>query len=274
MRFMAKDSSQGIEYFLWSKTGQKSDKLIYYDREGHCIEKPIPEGLLEDALKLFDGNHRAVQRTTGGISLAEPFQIVFYPPSDIRIRVRLRDLVRNKEGFVIHSEPVHQLKVVPFSHLRPAFPITTENSQSFGVDFGQGPIAIHLFHLEKDPSGKQTVFFVLWNTLQQVINTPQGDKIALHPFRLPIEALRQMDGTLFKISEKRLLSLAQCKQLYLPDSLIASPPIPIPTGSSLEMVRHFLRISIKPEDSPSLEPLFIRIEKKDELLPFGIFEQS
>lgn len=267
---MSKKTSVGIEYFLWSKGDNKSDKLIYYDKDGNCVEKEIPQGLLEEPLKFFDGKLKAVRRTSGGLSLAEPHQIIVYQQDEIRIRVRLKELGRNTEGFVISPKPVYQMKVVPLSHIEPGFTIHTEDAQTFVVDLGQGLVPIHLFHIETDLQGRRSAFFVLSAALQEVLKGNR--KITLPIFSLPLEVIRAATAEEFAAAEKNVAGLIESKGLYLPDTLIATSPVQVPQGSSLEMVKHFLRISTRPEDRQYIEPLLIRVEKKDELLPFGLFE--
>lgn len=270
---MAKDTVDGIEYFIWTKDGQKSDKLIYYDKLGNCIEKPIPAGLLDEPLKLFDGGPRSVRRTTGGVSIAEPHQIVIYQPDEIRIRVRLKDLVRNQEGFVVSPKGVVQMKVLPMTHIEPGFRVHTEEKQTFVIDLGQGLIPIHVFHIESDLQGRRSALFVLQHTLNQAVASARTEKISFSIFRLPVDVLRFAKQEVFQEGLKNAEGLASSNGLYLPDALIGSSPVQVPGGSSLEMVKHFLRISTKPEDRRYIEPLLIRVEKKDELLPFGLFEQ-
>lgn len=268
---MAKELA-GIEYFLWSKDGKQSDKLIYYDKEGNYIEKPIPKGLLDEPLKFFDGKPKAVNRTSGGLSLAEPHQIVVYQGNEIRIRVRIKELVRSQQGYVISPKPVYQMKVVPLSQMEPGFEIHAGEKQSYAVDLGQGLLPIHVFHIETDIQGQKHALFVLEPQLKKALATPGTEKAALETYRLPAEILRWARPEVARESQKNVEKLVAEHSLYIPESLQATSPITIAGGTSLEMLRHFLRLSANPNDKQWIEPLLIRVEKKEELLPFGLFE--
>lgn len=282
-----------IEYFLWSREGTKNDKLIYYDQNGECHEKPIPSGILEKGLHIFDGKPRAVRRSSGGLVLAEPYQVVIYdrtvlspetqwrpmrdPNSMIRIRVKFHDLVRSRDGLIISPQPVIQTKIVMLDELKDAFPTKIEAEQRFVMDFGRGIIPIHVFHFAEDEKGRAYALFARADEIEKALTAKEGEKVALQTFQIPQSVLRLTEKTgaeekEYKAAQDNLIWLKQNGETIVPPCLKLGDEVEVPGGASLEMLQHFLRISTRPEDRASLEPLLIRVKNNEELLPFGLFE--
>ena len=190
--------SAPIEFFFWAKDDQNRDKLVYYDREGNSYEKPIPHDLLEDTLKIFDKQMRSIRRSSGGLVLAEPFQLVLFDRNtgpegktpSLGIRVRFIDLKRDEMNRVISSEALIHTKIVAPSDLRKPFHLDTQNPPKFIAEFGAGLVPIHVFQYVSDDDGLLHAQFVLLNELDQILAAPKGSSHLLQPYSILRDVLR------------------------------------------------------------------------------------
>jgi hypothetical protein len=283
------NSSKGaaIEYFLWTRESAQNDKLIYYDKSGKQYEKIVPHQQLEAALKVFDGKRRAIRRSSGGLSIAEPFQLVIYDKAadqkNIRlgVRVRFTDLKRGENDLVESKEIIVHTKVVGLSELKPQFLITKEQATPFLIECGKGLIPVRVHHTVIEGEGQVRAYFSVENELELIASMQKDSTYSLNTYSAPAEILRACDTTTIenqpelRVARDNAQWRLQTGELLIPDCLRHESPLPIPTGTAVETVLQLLRISLSPEDRPFLEPLMINIQggETGTLIPFGIFER-
>jgi hypothetical protein len=269
--------SAPIEYFLWTKTGGQSEKpdqgnvgaiaqgsqnvstpeserLVYYDQEGTCFEKDIASHAIDDALKIFDGKIKAVQRRSGGLILAEPYQIVLVeseseesPRPQIRIRVKFLDFKAGK-GLVTAPEYLVHTKVVSPEEMKDPFILKTQSNQRYVLDFGQGIVPVHVFHFEN--SGENNwAYFIEQRDLNRVIKEGAGTKAEVQIYRVPQEVLRFADesevgSSDFNRANNNYERLKALGGKVVPDCLAWESHIEVPSSSSAHDLRNFLRMTL------------------------------
>ena len=283
-----------IDCFSWETVSEATNKLVYYDAQGKRFERLVSKALMEKTLTLFDGKPHLVRRSSGGYSPAYPVEMLVYhspgntqneagiPPS-IRVRVRMLDLERDSNNHVISEKLVVQYKVVPPTDLVSAPPNLVPSTQRYLMDFGHGIIPISVFDYYRDLRELVQACFVRTDELNSISKAARGSKVPLQTYRLPEPVLRIAIDKDVAVSHdytqaiQNMKKLVQLHRELVPERLQAGIPLSVPTGSSPDVLLHYLRISKDPDTNHFRKPLLTVLEKPKEedslLLPFGVFER-
>lgn len=274
-----------IEYFVWAHQSAQNDKLIYYDENGNCIEQSVQTGEIEEALRAFNGETKAVRRSTGGLTPVQPFQLVLLQRPDsklpcVRVKVRFVDLKLGYKDGVLVSELMTHTKVVTPQELVEPFRYT-QAEQHYVMDFGAGIVPVHVFHFDSRPEGETTAFFADVGEVAQAMKTRPGAHARIQAYAVPRECLRwastepngssQTDADLARENYARLRRVGA---EAIPDSLKSGKVINVPTGSGLEDVRDFLQMTVSErryEEDNEIKPVWeSMLSEEIEYPPVGV----
>lgn len=276
-----------IDCFVWKRETAQKDKLVYYDKSGVCFERSVDSDSLDGALKIFSGQTRAVRRSSGGLVMAEPLQIVVYEnqeqASPIHIKVRFREALPQAERGTKTSRPC--TKVVAAEELFEAFCWDFEGprKQTFALDFGQGIVPVHPFYYHQSEHGTDAYFLDASDWELATGNANRG-RVAVKIYRISRSALRWTGpaavGGNPKVlpteAERALKNVDRLRSLQatiVPEVFRFGDSIEVPSsGANPEDIRHYLRICIQKQLLGT--PVHIDVRpKEEELLPFGLFEE-
>ena len=284
-----------IDCFSWETVDAKTNKLIYYDNQGKRFERIISKEIMERTLGLFDGKSHLVRRSTGGYSPAHPTEmLVYHTPGQtaheanqtpiIRVRVRMIDVERDGKQHISGDGLVVQYKSVSPEDIQ----VTPKDLEPFGLqylmDFGYGIIPLSVFEFYRDMRELVQACFVRTDEIEAAAKAPRGSKVLIQTYRIPEPVLRlalpnsaQAKQDL-KEAKNNLNRLVQAGIDIIPPYFKAGPQMSIPTGSTPDMLLHYLRIAKDPEVHAMSKPLLTildkpRDEEDSQLLPFGVFER-
>lgn len=280
--------SVSLESLLWNQEdGKLAEKLVYYDLEGRRYDKEAGGGLIDEALKLFGGSVKAVKRSTGGLVIAEPYQLIVYGDptkeggrTDIRIRVRFRDFKRGANNRVVSPEYVIHTKTVLPEDLKEPFSYRCAGraQQRFVMDFGQGIVPVHVVHYEIDPSGDTIAYFLDHGDMEQLRTAAKGTKTSVQVYRCDRDVLRfapddpERGPIEYGLAAANHRRLRLDNQQIVPDVLKSGGPTPLLAGLPAEEIQKALSRVLEHRGREKSEPLCFTLDEDDDLKPFGIFE--
>lgn len=270
-----------IEYFVWANQSPNNDRLVYFDEQGQIIEHTVKTGVIELALKAFNGETKAVRRSTGGLVAVKPFQVVLIKHEEaerpsVRVRVRFHDLrFTQKRGLWVPQLMSHTKLVAP-EQLQEAFTYSLNQAQDFVLDFGHGVVPIHVFHYDTDLDGNSTAFFINVGDLTQAVHAAPGEYVPIQPYSVPREALRWAGGEATpdkEIARENYARMIRVGAEVIPASLRAGDIVEVPAGNTAD-VRDYLQLTISQRRSegglfkPEWEPI-LPTESESTLVPYA-----
>lgn len=182
-----------------SASGNLAGRLVYYDLSGQRYEPTPASSLIDEALKLFGHKAKAVRRSSGGLAIAEPYQLVVYgdpttqstDSQSLRVRVKFRDFRRDGKGRVVAAEYISHRKTVLPEELREAFSFQTASlaRQRFVLDFGDGTIPVQVFHFEESHNVTYAYFIEPAQALR-VQKVKRGSVAPITVYRVERDVLR------------------------------------------------------------------------------------
>lgn len=234
----------------------KQYKLLYFDPRGERHEILVRKSTMDTAISKLDGKPRAIARSTGGLSVAYPYQIVLHHSvgnplrlsPEIRIKVRFKDFAANEKGRAGGTNVVTVTKnVLPEDVLDP-ISLDVNSAQKFLIDFGQGTIPISIFGFVSDQAGENFALFVESDAIERSIREPAGRTIPIVRYRVSKDLVRLVRGgegnqESFEAARKNYLRLKQQGLPVIPEALQVGPPIQISTGLSFGSICDHLRRS-------------------------------
>lgn len=275
--------SAPAEYFLWRRKGDT--QYTNYTR----VESE--QGGIGDALRLFNSKKKSVRRSTGGIILAEPYQIVFDDGSrrraepETRIKVRFLDFRFGPNKEIVGMETAVHTKIVRPTDLGEPFTFDMAGKKfpSFVVDFGKGIVPVHIVGLAMTPDGEPLVYFVDDRDFRRV-GSGRGKKHLVQFYCMHRELLRlaSTDPGRGKRSEYNfaLENDGNVRRMHgevVPRALSWRASLLVPGETSIHkgrrLLEHLLEKRLESgdeeEDGSGKKG---KKEKEGELTPFGIFE--
>ena len=251
-----------IESFIIRQDkGSDLARVIYFDPRGIRHEKPIAQRILDEALAKLDGKPRAIRRSSGGITTAQPYQLVlFHTISDredstpeLLVKVRFRDFKLNDGEFASTGQCMTLTKTVPIKDIVNPFTFTPEENQRFVLDFGKGIVPIHVFAFINDPNGERNAFFVEKKAIEFATRSAKGQKIAIQRYKVSRDVIRSTGGketedqnikTDFDKARDNFERLLRARLEPIPHALKAGGLVEIPTGLSLARLQEELRSTV------------------------------
>lgn len=284
-----------VEHFSWSVENKDTDKVTYYSPSGQVIERPVPKGLLDEVIKVFDGQPRAIRRSSGGLSVCQPHQIVIYDrtilepntlwcpenelQSVVRIKVTFHELLRDAKGQVVSAESILQTKITSAPELRAPFGVEVGNQEITLVDFGYGIVPVSIFHVDKRAIGEPVAYFTEPGVLEGLKASNPGAMALVTVYSLPLKVVRIPDSESsidIARAQQNHLSLLKREIKLIPDVFKLQTKIPLPTGKSVRYLQSCLTAMLNPNERKAVEPILIGVktEEEEQLLPFGLFEPN
>ncbi len=286
-----------IDCFHWEELDAQNYRLVYFDPQGNQAEKIISKEKLESALKLFTGKTHLVKRSTGAYSPALPSKLMIYHcplenskihESDnfLRVNAKFLDFERDSHGHILSDKLIaHDKSVDPDS-----FRLLTDKDDPFKhqywIDLGSEIVAVTVFDFFRTQDDLIRASFVKTEDLKAISLAARGQKKPITIYSAPEAVLRVSlpkeirDVIEAHTASRSILAIAPDKKIDIPEFLQFGPPQNIPTGSSIEVLNHYLRVCLDPH-SISMKKSFLSVlEKplvnKDEtqLMPFGVFERA
>jgi hypothetical protein len=274
------------------------ERPLYYDLDRKRYGSEPPGGLIIDALKLFGGSVKAVRRSSGGLVLAEPFQIVVNGDStgepsgqpDVRVRVHFRDFKRGPNNLVLRAEYETHTKIVTPGELKDPFRFglgSPEEPQRFMLDLGHGVIPVRVYHYVEDASGVTFAYFVELADIEKLSRSKLGTRIPVQAYRVERNVLRYaMDDEEFGVpleyihAKENYRRLRQAYARVIPEGFRAGTAIMVPAGVAPEDLRHYLPPTTRPAGKAAgseggtvePEPSCFTLDEEEALKPFGMFE--
>ncbi len=272
-----------LEFFLWRREDKKSPQAS----SEKTVQGPADEAnLIGDALRIFNSRTRTVRRSSGGFSVAEPYQIVFLDPTkpdcnkpEVRIKVRFKDFKVTRNGEISTGEPITHTKVVSPSELGEAFSydLTKKETQTYVADFGQGIVPVHVIEFRTEGLGQTMAYFIESEDFSRLLSRETGaTQVQLYKVDREVirfaEAKRSQGGkSEWDHARENYLHLKRKGITVVPPALVCGKPTPLATGRTPLEVRSLLTKVIRLADQgESATPT--RNTDTGEMIPFGVFE--
>ena len=231
-----------------------------------------------EVLQLFDGRTKAVRRSSGGLVLAEPCQIVVVGQespsrSNIRLRVRFKDISFEEINGDLISHCQTHTKVIALEDLRDPFSYNFNTSQQFVLDVGHGIVPVHVVHYDTDAQGVTYAYFVEIPAIESVLLSPSGQTRFVQPYRVPRSVLRfagvkvEREGKSdYELSRENLERMERFGATLFPDCLKTGGMIEVPTGVGVKDLSDYLQLSLVQSraEAGGSEPLFMPSLRQDE----------
>jgi hypothetical protein len=230
-------------------------RVVYFDPKGRRNEVFIRKSTLDFAMSKIDGKFKAIARTSGGVVMAQPYQLVLYHclsdsvgiGPELRVKVRFKDFVHTESEKITTGNTMTMTKsLLPEEILEPiAFDL--KKPQKYLLDLGQGPIPISIFSFISEPGGESVALFVEPWAVEHSIRERSGSRFPIQRFRVPkdlIRVVRDAKGTAdFDRARKNYEQLRKTGGEIIPEGLQTGPTIELPTGLTYQGICEFLRRS-------------------------------
>lgn len=233
----------------------KRVKVIYFDPKGVRHEVIFRKSAIDSAIAKMDGKPRAISRSSGGLVMAQPYQLVLHHSvtegldigPELRIKVRFKEFVRDERGKVTSGNVMTVTKNILPEEIFDEISYDLKSTQKFLLDFGQGALPVAIFSFVSDAAGENNALFVEAEAIERAIRTPAGSKIQVQRFKVSkdlIRVVRDME-TAAEVLGKAQANADRLKKTgtYIPDALKVGDSIEIPTGMSYQAICEFLRQS-------------------------------
>lgn len=250
-------------------------KLVYFDPEGKRYAGDDAK-LAEEMLKLFQGKYKAVRRSSGGLVLAEPFELIVYgdptkpaEAQDYRVRVKFRDFRRDLRGRVLVNQYATHVKTVSAKELLEPFAFDATAKGKFLLDFGDGTVPVHVILSDGRGQGPGQTVFLEPDAIEKVRTTRQDANVMIQPYRVERTVLRwtPMGADGASAEERRAWRnyrrLVEANITVIPQVLAFGAPIAVPGGSTPEEVRQFLRMKLRQRVTGKAESLIYKVTGDD-----------
>lgn len=296
MQASKKTELSQIDCFHWEELDKHTYKLTYYDPAGKRAERTISKSALDSALRLFDGKTHLIRRSSGAYSPALPSKLMIYHEPNqatsssyksniLKVNAQFLDFERNSEGQILSNKLVVQNKNVSPESFRILAEKDDPYVHQYWLDLGQSIIPVSVFDFFRSEDELVRASFVLTEELKAISKNERGKKIAITVYSAPESVLRlSLPDELSQVIEahtstRSIQTMNPSEAQKIPEFLTFGSPVLVPTGSSMEVLKHYLRVCQDPH-SVSMKQTFLSvlekpIEKPEEtqLMPFGVFER-
>ncbi len=270
-----------LEFYLWRRGNKTSPKL---SSEKTVQGRDGEDNLIGDALRIFNSRSRTVRRSSGGLSVAEPYQIVFLEQTEpnthkpeVRIKVRFKDFKMTRTGEISTGELVTHTKVVAPSELGEAFSWDLAKAQTFVADFGQGIIPVHIVEIASEPTGGSTAYFIETADLTRLIGRDAGT-VPVQVYKVDRDVLRSAETkrsqgrkSEWDVARENYAHLKSRGATVIPPALACGGPIALTTGKTPQEVRTVIEKVLNRHSETEAAYTARRIDTGS-MVPFGVFE--
>jgi hypothetical protein len=234
----------------------KRVKIIYFDPKGVRHEVIFRKSAIDSAIAKMDGKPRAISRSSGGIVMAQPYQLVLHHSvtdgldigPELRIKVRFKEFVRDERGKVSSGNVMTVTKNILPEEVLDEVSYDLKSTQKFLLDFGQGALPVAIFSFVSDAAGENQALFVEADAIERAIRTPAGSKIQVQRFKVSkdlVRVVRDMEVApeILGKAQANAERLKKAGGSGIPEALKVGEAIEIPTGMSYQAICEFLRQS-------------------------------
>lgn len=247
-----------IESFIVTQddTDPRRSRLIYFDPRGIRHEVLIRKSTVDAAIAKLDGKPRAIARSSGGLVMAQPYQLVLHhciaegvdSAPELRIKVRFKEFVRDERGKVTSGSVMTVTKNLLPDEVLEGISYDLKSTQKFLLDFGQGALPVSIFSFVSDAAGENQALFVEADAIERAIRTPAGSKIHVQRYKVSKDLVRVVRDSEHakEVFEKAQSNFERVKKMggsTAPDAIKVGEPIEIPSGMSYQAICEFLRQS-------------------------------
>ena len=247
-----------IESFIISpdEADPKRCRVMYFDPKGVRHEVSLRKSLLDAAISKLDGKPRAIARSSGGLVMAQPYQLVLHhcvaqgvdAGPELRVKVRFKELVRDERGRVNSGNAMTVTKNLLPEEVLEGIRYDLHSTQKFLVDFGQGPVPIAIFSFVSDSAGENQALFVEAESIEQAIRTPAGKQIYVQRYKISKEMVRvvrdaEQAKEIFSKARENSERIKKMGGNLIPDAFKVGEAIEIPSGMSYPAICDFFRQS-------------------------------
>jgi hypothetical protein len=253
-------SKTSVEYFLLMHDTNNDERLVYYDKAGTRYETNVSREVLEEALRVFDGKRKAIRRSSGGLSHADPYQLVILDhheanqdskgqaqSPELLIKVKFKEFKRDGSGKVLSDDYITNTKLVHPSEITDPFSYALDGQQRFALDFGAGLIPVYVFHYDTDPMGNAIAYFIDIDCLRKSLTGQAGEFSSIQPYAVAREVLRfacdlRSDGTSeYLAAMDNLARLKESDKTAIPREFSIGEPVEVSFPHTHQSLRNLLR---------------------------------
>lgn len=249
-------ASMELSYFLFNREDPErtqTDTIVYFDHHGIRYEKHISKHMVEEALGKISAPPKAIERSSGGMISAHPTKLFVYTNfhdssreniPEIRIRVRFLDFLREADAPLGEEKYGILTKDVLPSDIDEAFSYLITGQQRFVVDFGFGIIPVYICDYRPDDYGNIMAVFTNYEQLKKVSKGDPSKQTEIQCYKASRGVLRIANKLEFEMAKQRLKQLKHIGEEVFPSCLKFGPPLVVPMGFPLAIMRDILSRSI------------------------------
>jgi hypothetical protein len=240
-------------------SGEKSShqlRVIYFDPKGRRNEVFVRKSTLDFALSKIDGKPKAIARSTGGLVVAQPYQLVLYhclqdsvsAGPEFRIKVRFKDFARTESEKMTTGSVMTMTKSLLPEEIQDPIRFSLQEPQKYLLDLGQGVIPICVFSFISEPGGESVALFVETDVMERSIRENGGSKIPVQRYRVPKELIRVAPDMGkgahdYDAARKNYERLKRLDTEIVPEAFQVGPTMELPTGGTYQDILEQLRRS-------------------------------
>ena len=236
------------KYFIKTRNTEAEPSLVLLDAQGQpASEPPLLGEHTELLLSIFNGLPKAVHRSSGGLILVQPSQLVFTTLSEgqteLRIKVLFNELERNSKHQIISKKIILSSKTVPVTEIKEGFTYDNIRFQNFVLDMGLGIIPVHVLSFYLDSHGYTWAIFVRHDELEKALVRTEASKLSI--YEVPQNLLRSIEPFSqgekdFQWAKSHVRKLIERGETIIPEVLSIGRPVEVPTGLSFTGLEHHL----------------------------------
>jgi len=237
------------KYFIKTSNDGAEPSLVLFDERGTLTTpNPLSKENTDLLMTVFNGLPKGVQRSSGGLILVQPSQLVLTHSADdtleVRVKVLFKELERNGQHQIISKKVITSSKTVPLGEIKEGFTYDNIRFQNFVLDIGLGIIPVHVLSTYPDSHGHIWALFVRHDELERALVGPKASRVSI--FEVPQNILRlispfsQRGEKDFQWAKEHVQKLVERGETIIPDVLLAGSPIQVPVGLSFSDLEHYL----------------------------------
>jgi hypothetical protein len=236
------------KYFIKTSTEGAEPSLVLFDERGNpSSENRLLGENTEILLSIFNGLPKAVHRSSGGLILVQPSQLVLTDSSegimDLRIKVLFKELERNSQHQIVSKKIITSSKTVPLSEIKEGFTYDNIRFQNFVLDMGLGIVPVHVLSFYPDSQGHLWALFVRHDELEKSLVGFESRNISI--YEVPQNLLRSIESLShgekdFQWAKGHVRKLVERGETIIPELLLIGSSVEVPTGLSFTGLEHHL----------------------------------
>jgi len=231
------------KYFIQTtSSGSEKPQIVFFDERGNetTAQSRLLETHFDKLLTVFNGLPKAVRRSSGGLIIVHPTQLVHLHTEqgaeEIRVKVLFKELERNAQHQIISKKIILSSKTVPLSEIQEGFSHDAIHTHNFVVDMGLGIIPVHVLSFYPDSQGHTWALFVRHDEIQKALLESRPSQIMV--YEVPLDLLRRIEPFSdsnekdFQWAKNHVHKLLDRGEKIVPEILSIGPSAEVPAGLS------------------------------------------